>query len=46
LPGLVVATQRRHFDVILADGERVVCLLKGRSLRAAVRSKRSPRAPT
>ena len=27
---------RRHFDVALGDGERVACVMKGRSLRLAV----------
>lgn len=35
-PGLVVAAYRRHFDVALADGECVACVLKGRSLQVAV----------
>ncbi|MEO8507314.1 MAG: ribosome small subunit-dependent GTPase A [Betaproteobacteria bacterium] len=35
-PGLVVAAYRRHFDIALADGERVACVLKGRSLLIAV----------
>ena len=34
--GLVVAAHRRHFDVELADGTRVACLVKGRALRIAV----------
>ncbi|MEO5764317.1 MAG: ribosome small subunit-dependent GTPase A [Casimicrobiaceae bacterium] len=33
--GLVVATQRRHFAVALDDGERVNCLLKGRTTQIA-----------
>lgn len=36
LTGLVVAAYRRHFDVALADGTRLACVLKGRSLRIAV----------
>jgi len=34
--GLVVAAHRRHFEVALADGERVSCVLKGRTLQIAV----------
>ena len=34
--GLVVATHRRHFTVLLADGARVDCVLKGRALTLAV----------
>lgn len=34
--GLVVAAHRRHFAVVLADGERVDCVLKGRALALAV----------
>ena len=33
---LVVAAYRRHYDVALPDGERLACVLKGRSLRIAV----------
>ncbi len=33
--GLVVATQRRHYTVDLDDGDRVACLLKGRSMQVA-----------
>jgi len=36
LKGLVIAAQRRHYDVALPDGERLACVLKGRSLRIAV----------
>ncbi|MCC7325408.1 MAG: ribosome small subunit-dependent GTPase A [Burkholderiales bacterium] len=32
----MVAAYRRHFVVALADGERVACVLKGRSLQVAV----------
>lgn len=31
-----MAAYRRHFDIALADGERVACVLKGRSLLIAV----------
>jgi len=34
--GLVVAAHRRHFTVLLADGRRVDCVLKGRALSLAV----------
>lgn len=34
--GLVVAAYRRHFDVELAGGERVACVLRGRTLKVAV----------
>ncbi len=34
--GLVVAAHRRHFSVLLADGARVDCVLKGRALALAV----------
>jgi ribosome biogenesis GTPase len=34
--GLVAAAHRRHFEVALADGERVSCVLKGRTLQVAV----------
>lgn len=33
---LVVAAQRRHFDVVFPDGERVTAQVKGRTLRIAV----------
>jgi ribosome biogenesis GTPase / thiamine phosphate phosphatase len=36
LNGLVVAAHRRHYEVALPDGERLDCILKGRSLRIAV----------
>jgi ribosome biogenesis GTPase / thiamine phosphate phosphatase len=36
LTGVVVAAYRRHFDVAFADGSRLPCVLKGRSLRIAV----------
>ena len=35
-PGLVVAAQRRHFEVEAADGTREACIVKGRSMRIAV----------
>jgi len=35
LKGLVVAAYRRHYEVALPDGERLDCILKGRSLRIA-----------
>ncbi len=35
LQGLVVATYRRHYAVALADGEKLECVLKGRSLAIA-----------
>ena len=34
-PALVVAAYRRHFDVTLDDGERLSCVLKGRSTQIA-----------
>ncbi|MCC6197792.1 MAG: ribosome small subunit-dependent GTPase A [Burkholderiales bacterium] len=34
--GLVVAAQRRHFDVLLDNGARAACLVRGRRLRIAV----------
>jgi ribosome biogenesis GTPase / thiamine phosphate phosphatase len=34
--GLVVGTHRRHYDVVLPDGERLACVLKGRAMRIAV----------
>jgi ribosome biogenesis GTPase len=36
LKGLVVAAHRRHYEVALPDGERLDCILKGRSMRIAV----------
>lgn len=33
---LVVAAQRRHFDVVFPDGERVTAQAKGRAMRIAV----------
>jgi len=36
LKGLVVGTHRRHYDVVLGDGERLACVLKGRAMRIAV----------
>lgn len=36
MKGIVVAAHRRHYEVVLPDGERVECILKGRSLRIAV----------
>lgn len=36
MKGLVVAAYRRHYDVVLPDGERIACVQKGRSLRIAV----------
>jgi ribosome biogenesis GTPase len=36
LKGLVVASYRRHYEVAFPDGERLVCGLKGRTLRIAV----------
>ena len=36
MKGIVVAAHRRHYEVALPDGERVECILKGRSLRIAV----------
>jgi len=36
LNGLVVATHRRHYDVVLPDGERLPCVLRGRAMRIAV----------
>ena len=36
MKGIVVAAYRRHYEVALPDGERVECILKGRSLRIAV----------
>jgi ribosome biogenesis GTPase len=36
LKGLVVAAHRRHYEVALPDGQRLDCILKGRSLRIAV----------
>ena len=36
MKGLVVAAYRRHYEVALPDGERIECILKGRSLRIAV----------
>ncbi len=35
LPGLVVAAYRRHFEIALDGGERVECVVKGRSLKIA-----------
>ncbi|MFO1323852.1 MAG: ribosome small subunit-dependent GTPase A [Burkholderiales bacterium] len=35
-PGRVVAAYRRQFDVALADGTRIACMLKGRSTQIAV----------
>jgi ribosome biogenesis GTPase len=35
VPGVVVAAQRRRFEVELDSGERVTCLLKGRSQQVA-----------
>ncbi len=35
LSGLVIASYRRHFEVALDDGERIECVVKGRSLRIA-----------
>src|SRR5438309_2098980 len=35
LPGVVVATFRRHYIVELDDGERVDCVLKGRAMTLA-----------
>lgn len=34
-PGLVIASYRRHFDVRLESGERIECVLRGRSLTLA-----------
>ena len=36
LAGLVIASYRRHFDVLLDDGSRLPCILKGRAMRIAV----------
>ena len=36
MKGLIVAAYRRHYDVVLPDGERIACVQKGRSLRIAV----------
>jgi ribosome biogenesis GTPase len=36
LKGLVAAAYRRHYEVALADGERLECIVKGRALRIAV----------
>lgn len=36
MTGLVVAVHRRHYEVALDGGERLACILKGRSLRIAV----------
>jgi ribosome biogenesis GTPase len=36
LKGLVVASYRRHYEVAFPDGERLECVLKGRTLRIAV----------
>ena len=33
--GLVVAAQRRHYVVLLDDGERIQCILKGRTAQVA-----------
>ena len=33
--GLVVAAQRRHYTVVLDDGEQIECLLKGRATQVA-----------
>ena len=35
LQGRVEVAHRRHFDVVLADGERVSCILKGRNAQVA-----------
>lgn len=35
LPGLVVATFRRHYTVELGEGERVECVARGRTLQIA-----------
>ena len=40
--GLVVAAQRRHYEVALDDGDGIECVLKGRTTRrsrAAIASK-------
>jgi len=36
MSGLIVAAHRRHYDVVMPDGERLACVLKGRSMRIAV----------